>query len=140
MADFCHPVWNDWKRSVSKQKLMGCLLKSSATCNFGHGPYKSGNRFITLKQAAEKLMSLATPQFMHSLSEKVAFDRNWPSERQPISKKEFLCSKAVSQRLPFASHLVLARCFLLRTKTSNGQTKHYMGLGRFIKEPGHVSI
>ena len=75
VADLCHPLWNDYKRSISKVGLMGAMLKATATTNFGHRPFLSGKRFITIRQCAERLMSWATDQYMAALAERVAFDR-----------------------------------------------------------------
>jgi hypothetical protein len=39
IQEFCHPIWGDFKRSVSKAGLTGCLMKAcflSGTKNQSH--------------------------------------------------------------------------------------------------------
>ena len=35
MAKLCHPLWNDYNRSLSKSGMLGTLLKETAITNFG---------------------------------------------------------------------------------------------------------
>ncbi|CAE6970581.1 unnamed protein product [Symbiodinium sp. CCMP2592] len=77
-AECCHPSWNDFTRSVSKASLQGTMLKACACANYGAGPWKSGKRRVTIKQAAERLVSKASNDYMDELNEKVNFDRHRP--------------------------------------------------------------
>lgn len=101
-AELCHPLWNDYKRSLSKAGLLGTLLKATAVTNFGHGPFLSGKRFLSIGQAAEKIVHLATTQYFQSITDRVCFDRGWSQEGHTLTRKEFLLSRAVRNRLPFA--------------------------------------
>ena len=75
------------------------------TCNFGHGPYASGARFISIFQAAEKMMHLATDEYMLQLSERVCWDRGEEFTGRPLSKADVMESRVVRLRLPFAPWL-----------------------------------
>ena len=104
MAEMCHPLWGDWKRSVSKAKLMGCMLKCTATCNLPTRPYRSGKKRLALRQAAVKLMSVANENYFQSITERVLFDRSWQGGGGLITKDEFMQSRAIQRRLPYDPH------------------------------------
>ena len=61
MAELCHPAWGEYKRSVAKAKLMGCLLKATATTNWDHGPWLARKRFVDFETAASRFVSLVNP-------------------------------------------------------------------------------
>ena len=103
MAELCHPLWGDFRRSVSRAGLLGCMLKATSCSNYGHGPYSSGKRFISIQQSAKKIIGLAPPEYYESLSEKVFFDRNWTTGGKALTKEEFMSTKVVSRRLPIES-------------------------------------
>ena len=106
-AELCHPLWNDYKRSVSKSGLLGCMLKCTATCNYGHGPWQAGDRFVALEKAGARLMRRATPEFMQDLSERVSFDRRIKDETYIMTEEEFLSSRTICRRTPFVFRLQL---------------------------------
>ena len=81
--------------------MMGVLLKATACINHGAGPYRSGTRHITLRQAARELMGAADEGYMEALTERVFFDRGWTVGTDILSKEEFLESDAVTRRLPY---------------------------------------
>ena len=101
IAELCHPLWNDFRRSVKKCALLGALLKATAAINHGHGPWRSGKRRVTLRQAAEHLMEAADNEYFQRLTERVMFDRGWSSGGRALTKQEFLDSYAVTRRLPY---------------------------------------
>ena len=103
MAELCHPAWGDYKRSVAKSKLMGCLLKATATTNWGHGPWLAGKRFVDLETAASRFVSLASDDYMSLITERVSFDCGWMQGGPVLSRDDFKKSRAVRLRLPFAS-------------------------------------
>ncbi|CAE7218174.1 hypothetical protein AK812_SmicGene13125 [Symbiodinium microadriaticum] len=93
-ADFAHPLWNDWRRSLKNVNLLGVLLKCTGIINYGAGPYRSGHRRITLKQGATQLMKAADDDFMAALTERVLFDRGWDVGTRVLTKDEFMASRA----------------------------------------------
>ena len=101
MAELCHPLWNDFRRSVKNRSLSGVLMKATAAINHGHGPWRSGKRRVTLHQAAERLMAFADESYFDMLTERVMFDRGWSSGGRACTKQEFLESYAVTRRLPY---------------------------------------
>ena len=103
VAEGCHPLWNDFRRACKEAKLAGVLLKCTSVINYGHGPWTSGKRRVTLKQAAKSLMNVADDSYMTSLTERVLFDRGWEAGGRVLSKREFLSSYAVTRRLPYDS-------------------------------------
>ena len=116
-ADLCHPLWNDWKRSLGA--LNGTLLKCSTVCNWGHGPFQSGSRFTSLKFAGEKLVRMITPQHLDALTERVAFDRGWPNASKRLCEEEIRNSASVGRRIPYVTRLILSERFVfLFAKTS----------------------
>ena len=68
-------------------RLLGCLMKATATVNYNHGPapFHSGKRRIGFRQAAEHLMAVANEDFMHELTEK-----GWHAGGKALTKDEFL--------------------------------------------------
>lgn len=105
VADLCHPLWNDFQRGVAAAGLLGALLKCTSVTNYQHGPWKSGQRFLTVKMAAQKICKLAKDDdsFWNKLSESVFSDRGWPADSNAITPNDFLSSKAVCRRLPFVT-------------------------------------
>ncbi|CAE7944054.1 unnamed protein product [Symbiodinium sp. KB8] len=99
-----HPLWNDFRRSLRHVSMLGVLLKATAAINHGAGPYRSGTRRITLRQAAKELMEKADEPYMEALTERVLFDRGWAVGNDILSKQEFLASDAVTRRLPYAKN------------------------------------
>ena len=98
-----HPLWNDFRRSLRHVSMLGVLLKATAAINHGAGPYRSGTRRITLRQAAKELMEKADEPYMEALTERVLFDRGWAVGNDILSKQEFLASDAVTRRLPYVA-------------------------------------
>ena len=105
MAELCHPLWNDFKRSVTKAGLLACLLKSTHTCNLPTRPYRSGKKRFAFRQAAEKIISLADDEYFEQLSERVFFDRSWQGGGSALTREEFMSSRAVTRRLPYETWL-----------------------------------
>jgi len=69
-----------------------------------------------MKLAAERLAKKIPIEhsFWDELSEKVFFDRNWPSGSSRISPEELVSCRAASKRLPFESWFCLDlnfKCF-----------------------------
>ena len=88
------PIWPThcgmiFRRSLRHVSMLGVLLKATAAINHGAGPYRSGTRRITLRQAAKELMEKADEPYMEALTERVLFDRGWAVGNDILSKQEF---------------------------------------------------
>ena len=81
------------------------FLKATAAVNFGHGPYNKGNRFLTIRQAAERIMANANDDYLWGLTERVAWDRGWANDGRCLTWNEFMESRAVQRRLPYVAQL-----------------------------------
>ena len=105
VAELCHPLWNDFKRSLGKARMMSTLLKATHTVNHGAGPWRSGKRRLGIHAAAKRLMDLAEyePEYMANLTERVNWDRGWQGGGGPLTREEVLKSRAAKRRLPYAS-------------------------------------
>ena len=104
-AELAHPLWNDFKRSVSKAGLQGTLMKGVACVNYGAGPWKSACRRITIRQSAERLMRECDETYLSGLNERINFDRRRPGNWAPLTREGILSSMCVRRRLPYVSQL-----------------------------------
>ncbi|CAE7028675.1 unnamed protein product [Symbiodinium natans] len=106
VAELCHPLWNDFKRSLGKARMMSTLLKATHTVNHGAGPWRSGKRRLGIHAAAKRLMDLAeyAPEYMANLTERVNWDRGWQGGGGPLTREEVLKSRAAKRRLPYAKN------------------------------------
>ena len=108
VADVCHPLWNDFMRAVKSANLLGTLLKCTHCTNYGHGPWLAGKRFLTIQMAATRLCRLADEDhsYWENLSERVFWDRGYPSGSEKLTHLDVLASRAISKRLPYEPCLI----------------------------------
>ena len=95
---------------MSSSGLTLPCLKLTLLANFGRGPYKSGKWGLSVRSAAESLMSAASEDYLEEISEAFNFDQGRPAE-EPVTRDRFL--ETLKTRIPeegtglFCSFLVL---------------------------------